>query len=85
MSLTLHTFPTNFRAIKALVAAQYAGVDVNVPAFEMGKDNTTAEFLAKSPCGKVPVLDTKDGSIFGDLLTAEVYYGLQPQGVGHDP
>jgi elongation factor 1-gamma len=64
MSLTLYTFPTNFRAIKALVAAQYAGVDVDVPAFTMGKDNVTDEFMAKSPLGKVPCLDTKDGPIF---------------------
>ena len=78
MSLTLHTFPTNFRAIKALVAAQYAGVDVNVPAFEMGKDNTTAEFLAKSPCGKVPVLDTKDGSIFGSNAITRYIARMRP-------
>ena len=31
------------------------------PAFELGKDNLTAEFLAKSPQGKVPVLETPHG------------------------
>ncbi len=30
----------------------------------MGKDNVKPEFLAKSPAGKVPVLDTPSGSLF---------------------
>ena len=64
MSLTLHTEPGNFRAFKILIAAQYNGVAVNVPEFKMGETNKTAEFLKKSPAGKVPVLETKAGSIF---------------------
>jgi len=62
-ALTLYTFPTNFRAFKALIAAEYSGLSIDVPAFTMGKDNTTDEFLKMSPMGKVPVLKTKDGCI----------------------
>ena len=63
MSLTLYTFPTNFRAFKALIAAQYADLTIDVPKFTMGVDNTTAEFQKMSPMGKVPCLKTKDGCI----------------------
>jgi elongation factor 1-gamma len=64
MSLTLHTYPGNFRAFKILVAAQCNGIEIDVPEFEMMKDNATPEFLAKAPLGKVPVLETKEGCIF---------------------
>ena len=64
MSLTLHTYPGNFRAFKILIAAEYNALEIDVPPFEMLKDNKTPEFLAKSPLGKVPVLDTPAGSIF---------------------
>ena len=34
-----------------------------VPDFEMGKDNKSKAFLAMSPLGKVPVLETAEGPI----------------------
>jgi len=61
---TLYTYPGNFRAFKILIAAEYNGVAIDVPAFEMMKDNKTPEFLAMSPLGKVPVLKTPQGSLF---------------------
>jgi elongation factor 1-gamma len=64
MSFTLYTYANNYRAWKILIAAQYNGVDIKVPAFEFGKDNKTESFKAKNPLGKVPVLDTPQGSIF---------------------
>mmetsp|Transcript_20433 Transcript_20433/g.33572 ORF Transcript_20433/g.33572 Transcript_20433/m.33572 type:complete len:437 (+) Transcript_20433:91-1401(+) len=64
MSLKLYTYPGNFRAFKILVAAEYNGIDIEIPDFKMLEDNKTPEFLAKSPLGKVPVLDTPQGSIF---------------------
>eukprot|EP00300_Choanocystis_sp_HF-7_P033165 c4545_g1_i1.p1 GENE.c4545_g1_i1~~c4545_g1_i1.p1 ORF type:complete len:465 (-),score=62.67 c4545_g1_i1:101-1495(-) len=65
MSLTLYSYPGNPRAFKALIAAQYAGVKIDVPAFKMGVDNKTKEFLSEvNPLGKVPALKTADGSIF---------------------
>lgn len=64
MSLKLYTYPNNPRAWKALIAAQYVGVEVDCPAFEFGKDNKTPEFKKKNPCGKVPTLETPEGCLF---------------------
>ena len=58
MALTLYTYPSNFRCFKILIAAEYNGLEIEVPAFEMFKDNLTAEFKAMSPLSKVPVLKT---------------------------
>eukprot|EP01034_Spumella_vulgaris_P026549 gene26549-33147_t len=60
----LFTDAGNFRAFKILIAAEYNGVEVEVPEFKVGTDNKTTEFLAKSPLGRVPVLETSTGSIF---------------------
>lgn len=49
---------------KILIAAEYNGVDIELPAFDMAKDLKSKEFLAKTPVGKVPVLETDEGSIF---------------------
>jgi len=64
MSYTLLTYMPNYRAHKALIAAQYNDVKINVPPFTLHKDNTTEAFLAKNPLGKVPVLETPHGPIF---------------------
>ncbi len=53
MALTLYSFPGDFRAMKALVCAQYNGVAIARPAFKLGVDNVTDSFKAKSPAGKV--------------------------------
>lgn len=51
---TIYTYPENFRAYKALVAAKYAGANLTVdPNFVFGQTNKTSEFLAKFPSGKV--------------------------------
>lgn len=60
----LYTDAGNFRAFKILIAAEYNGVAIEVPEFKVGQDNKTPEFLAKSPLGRVPVLDTCSGAIF---------------------
>jgi len=64
MALKLYTYMPNYRAWKALIAAAYNDLKIEVPAFELHKDNTTDSFLAKNPLGKVPVLDTPHGAIF---------------------
>jgi len=63
MVLTLYAEPGNFRAFKILIAAEYNGVSVNIPEFKLNVDNTTPEFLKKSPLGRVPVLETCCGVI----------------------
>jgi elongation factor 1-gamma len=46
---TLYTYPENWRAFKALIAAQYSGAQVCVlyapPLFHFGQTNRTPEFL----------------------------------------
>jgi elongation factor 1-gamma len=64
MALRLFTYPGDFRAFKVLIAAQYNGVEIDVPDFKVGVDNKTEEFLAKSPLGQVPVLETEQGCLF---------------------
>ena len=66
------------RVLKTLIAAKYAGVEVNVPAFELGKDNKTPAFLAKNPVGKIPVLDTPSGPIFESNAIARYVARLRP-------
>ncbi|KAL9437717.1 hypothetical protein AB3S75_023565 [Citrus x aurantiifolia] len=65
MALVLHAGNTNKNAFKALITAEYTGVNVElVKNFEMGVTNKTHEFLKMNPIGKVPVLETPDGPIF---------------------
>jgi len=55
-SYTLYTPAGNFRAFKALIAAEYNGVTVDVTDFDASANI--------SPTGKAPVLQTKSGVIF---------------------
>ncbi|XP_020096261.1 elongation factor 1-gamma 2 [Ananas comosus] len=65
MALVLHAGSGNKNALKALIAAEYSGVQVElVKNFEMGVSNKTPEFLKMNPLGKIPVLETPDGPIF---------------------
>jgi elongation factor 1-gamma len=64
MTLTLSSYAGDFRALKAQIAAAYNGVALETPAFVLGKDNLTPEFLAKNPLGKVPLLETAQGVLF---------------------
>lgn len=50
----LHTYKGNKNADKALIAAEYVGVKIDVPSdFAMGVTNKTPEFLKMNPMGKV--------------------------------
>lgn len=64
MPLTLSSFAGDFRMLKALIAAQYNGIDIEKPHFELGKDNLTPAFVAKNPTGKVPMLETPQGACY---------------------
>ena len=50
------------RSDRVKAAAGWAGVSLEIAPFTMGVDNKTPEFLAKNPFGKVPVLETPDGT-----------------------
>jgi len=64
---TLFTYPENFRAFKALIAAQYSGASITVdPNFQFGVTNKTDSFLSKFPLGKVPAFETTDGKVLFD-------------------
>ncbi|XP_050296047.1 elongation factor 1-gamma isoform X2 [Anthonomus grandis grandis] len=64
---TLYTYPDNFRAAKALIAAQYSKADVKVATnFVFGETNKTKEFQQKFPRGKVPAFEGKNGELLQD-------------------
>ncbi|XP_010766151.1 elongation factor 1-gamma-like [Notothenia coriiceps] len=77
---TLYTYPENWRAFKAQIAAQYSGarlkVASNSPAFTFGQTNRTLAFLNNFPLGKVRVsttgmfqrLDKLRKNAFGSVL-----------------
>jgi elongation factor 1-gamma len=62
MSVKIHTNQNNPATWKALIVAKYAGVNVETTTVSQD-DNKKPEFLEKSPLGKVPVLETAEGSI----------------------
>ncbi|KMT19415.1 hypothetical protein BVRB_1g012630 [Beta vulgaris subsp. vulgaris] len=65
MALVLHSGLPNKNAYKALIAAEYSGVKVDVVKdFQMGVTNKSPEFLKMNPIGKVPVLATPEGPLF---------------------
>jgi len=58
---TLYTYPDNFRAQKALIAAKYSGFKLNLAKdFVFGQSNLKDDFLAKFPSGKVPAFESAD-------------------------
>lgn len=70
-SYTLYTPEASFRAFATLIAAEYNGVIVDVVT------NATAED-AKSPVGKLPVLETPSGEkIFSSYAAARFVAGLR--------
>lgn len=64
LPMKILTYENNKNSQKALIAAQYVGVEIEQPPFEWGVTNKTEEFLKLTPIGKVPVLATPKGSIF---------------------
>ncbi|XP_028762880.1 elongation factor 1-gamma-like [Neltuma alba] len=84
---------TSKNGYKALIAAEYVGVQLKVSEdFEMGVSNKTPEFLKMNPIGKVPVLETPDGPIFESNAIARYVarlkadsplFGCSPIDYGH--
>lgn len=50
----MHSGPGNKNVYKALIAAEYVGVDIKMADnFQMGVSNKTPEFIKMNPLGKV--------------------------------
>ncbi|XP_015511533.1 elongation factor 1-gamma [Neodiprion pinetum] len=76
---TLYTYPENFRAYKALIAAQYSGAKVKIAEdFIFGETNKSDAFLKKFPLGKVPAFETADGKYITES-NAIAYYVANEQ------
>eukprot|EP00124_Ichthyophonus_hoferi_P000434 Ihof_evm5s16 gene=Ihof_evmTU5s16 len=73
MAGTLYTYPNNLKAFKVLIAAEYAGVKVEVPQFQLGVTNQTAEFLANFPSGKVPAFLSAEGHALNEANAIAQY------------
>ncbi|XP_063429265.1 elongation factor 1-gamma-like [Mytilus trossulus] len=58
---TLYTYPDNFRAFKAQIAAEYSRTTIKLASFKFGETNQTPDFLSKFPLGKVPAFVTAGG------------------------
>nr|XP_016439276.1 PREDICTED: elongation factor 1-gamma 2-like isoform X2 [Nicotiana tabacum] len=79
MLQVLHSGSNNKNAIKALIAAEYTGIKVELAKnFEMGVSNKTPEFIKMNPIGKVPVLETPDGPVFESNAIARYVTKLKP-------
>merc|ERR1712055_124033 len=71
---TLFTYPDNFRAQKAEIAAKYSGAKLTVSKdFKFGETNKSAAFLKKFPLGKVPAFEGTDGTLLTES-NAIAYY-----------
>ncbi|GJP31184.1 hypothetical protein CLOM_g9844 [Closterium sp. NIES-68] len=81
MTLKLFTSPHNKNAYKALIAAQFVGVKVEVPPFQWGVTNKSEEFLKLTPIGKIPLIVTPDGPIFESNAIARYVAGLADKGL----
>lgn len=79
MALILHSTNNNKNTSKALIAAEYTGVKVDLAKdFQMGVSNKTPEFLEMNPIGKVPVLQTPDGPVFESNAIARYVTKTKP-------
>ena len=59
---TMKLYGSTGRSDRVKAAAAWAGVALEMAPFVMGVDNRTPEFRKKNPFGKVPVLETEDGT-----------------------
>uniref|UniRef100_A0A671LK75 Elongation factor 1-gamma n=1 Tax=Sinocyclocheilus anshuiensis TaxID=1608454 RepID=A0A671LK75_9TELE len=86
---TLYTYPENWRAFKAQIAAQYSGARLKVvstsPAFTFGQTNRSPAFLSNFPLGKVPAYQGDDGfclfesNAIAHFLSNDALRGSTPQ------
>lgn len=78
VSGTLYTYPDNFRAQKALIAAHFSGAKVKVvseaPDFVYGETNKNADFMKKFSSGEVPAFESTDGKVHLTEANAIAHY-----------
>jgi len=83
--LVLYTNSGNKNSYKALIAAEYANIKLDVPSdFQFGETNKTPEFLKLNPAGKVPTLKTSNGGIFESNAIARYVARLSDTGLFGD-
>ena len=71
---TLFTYPDNFPAQKALIAAKYSGAQLTIAKDLVFREtNKTPKFLKKFPLGKVPAFEKSDGVLLTES-NAIAYY-----------
>lgn len=63
MSLKLYSPAGNFRTNAILVAAEAAGVAIELVHTDYS-ETKTPEFKARNPLGKVPALETPEGNVY---------------------
>jgi len=82
---TLYTYPDNFRAQKALIAAKYSGAQVTLAKdFVFGETNKSPEFLKKFPLGKVPAFEGSDGVVLTESNAIAYYLANEELRGGND-
>merc|ERR1712212_12419 len=83
---TLFTYPDNFRAQKAEIAARYSGAKLTVSKdFKFGETNKSAAFLNKFPLGKVPAFEGSDGTLLTESNAIAYYVANDELRGGSDP
>lgn len=78
MALKLHANKDSPRIKKILITAKYVDATLEIPPFEVGKDNKTEAFLRKNPLGKIPVLETLEGYLFESNAICKYLAGTKP-------
>ncbi|CAI7777115.1 unnamed protein product, partial [Closterium sp. NIES-53] len=81
MTLKLYTSPHNKNAYKALIAAQFVGVKIEIPPYQWGVTNKSEEFTKLTPIGKIPLIVTPDGPIFESNAIARYVARLADKGL----
>lgn len=80
MSHTIYSWHGNPRGDIVRIAAEHAGIDakfVNTPFADL----SSPDFLAKHPLGKVPFLETPEGSLFETNAILK-YFGRKSNALG---
>lgn len=75
----IYTYPNNPRVQKALIAAKYNDLKVDVAEINIGVDNKTDEYVKKFPLGKVPAFEGADGFTLYES-SAIAYYVANKEG-----